>query len=60
MNPAHWSWPQWIWLSLLMIKAGSAAVMDGKPHKDPFYRFKPAIVMSGISLFLLWAGGFFR
>ena len=51
-------WPQITYLSLQAIALFCAAVLDGQP-KSGTHRFSVALFGSGISLWLLWMGGFF-
>lgn len=55
---ANWGWPQWAVVVLTALSLLIVSSMHGKP-REPWNAFT-SLVGSGITLFILIAGGFFR
>ena len=54
---AHWHWPQWTYLILLLLSLLIHGRKHGEP-RDPYNGFE-AMIAFGVCLFILICGGFF-
>lgn len=59
IDTSNWGWPQWLYLSLMLVGLIVHAYMNGKPRVGK-YEFGPHLVAVLISIFILTKGGFFK
>lgn len=55
----HWHWPQYVVLSLYLLRIFIHAAYDGKPIESQKYSFGMSVCAACASGFILWMGGFF-
>jgi len=53
----HWHWPQWTYLTLILLSLASHCRKHGQP-RDPYNAFD-ALIAFMITIFILTCGGFF-
>lgn len=58
MHPSLWSWPQWIWVGLVVTRLLVHAAKNGEPIKDAKWNFAIQFMWALIIGGLLYWGGF--
>ena len=56
---ANWHWPQWTWVTFVVIQLFASAILHDKDRTGEYNAFVNSVSI-GVSVFILICGGFFK